>query len=259
MTGSEKNSPIESEIDALYSAPPEEFISARDRTAKRLKDEGHPEEAKRVKSLRRPTVPAWVVNQLVRSHPSEIEELLAAGEELRRAQQRALSGKGASGLRQASERRRKALQSATEAAEALLEAADRSSGAHVESIRTTFEAASLDRDGATQVQEGRLAKELDAPSGFGDVAGLTLVPSPEEPGGKAAPKRADQDARRRARAKREAEEAKARVTELKREAQKAEREAERAEREAERARAEAVRLRKVAQQARQKADRYSRA
>ena len=251
-------SSVEPDIDALYELPPEQFIAARDRLFKQLRDDGRTADAQRVKTLRRPTVPAWAVNQVVRQHRTEVEQLLAAGEDLRRAQQRALSGKGGADLREASERRRNALRRIADAAEATLEQADRASAPHLEAIQNTFEAASLDREAANELREGRLVKELDAPAGFGDVTGLTLVQG-EGPDGKAAAKRAEQEARRRAREKREAEEAKTRNAELRREAQTAEREAAKAEREADRARAEAVRLRKVAEQARRKADRYSRA
>lgn len=252
-------SSVEPDIDALYELPPEQFIAARDRLFKQLREDGRSADAQRVKSLRRPTVPAWAVNQVVRQYRSEVEELLAAGEDLRRAQQRALSGKGGADLREASERRRNALREVAEAAEAVLDQADRASASHLDAIRTTFEAASLDREAATEVREGRLVKELDAPAGFGDVTGLTLVQGTEGADGKSAARRADQEARRRAREKREAEEAKARIAELRHEAQRAEREAAKAEREADRARAEAIRLRKVAEQVRKKADRYSRA
>ena len=252
-------SSIEADIDALYELPPEQFIAARDRLFKQQRDDGRSAEAQRVKSLRRPTVPAWAVNQVVRHRRSEVDELLAAGDDLRRAQQRALSGKGGAELREASERRRNALREVVQAAEAVLEQADRASAPHLEAIRNTFEAASLEREAAAELREGRLAKELEAPAGFGDVSGLTLVKGIEGEDTKGAAKRADQEARGRAKEKREAEEAKARIAELRREAQRAEREAVKAEREADRARAEAIRLRKLAEQARQKADRYSKA
>ena len=249
--------PIESDIGELYGLPPEEFIPARDRTAKRLKDEGKGEQAQRFKSLRRPTVPAWAVNQVVRLNESEVDELLAAGEDLRRAQQRALSGKSGADLRKASERRRTAIRAVMQAAEALLDEAGRSSPAHVDAIRTTFEAASLDRDAAARVREGRLVKELDAAAGFGDVGGLTLVPGLEGAPAKTASKRAELEAQRRAEAKRQVQAAKARAAALKREADRAEREAAKAEREAERARAEAARLRKQAEDAQRNAERQS--
>ncbi len=250
-------SSIESDIDELYGLPPEQFITARDRLAKQLKDDGRSADAQRVKSLRRPTVPAWAVNQVVRRHRSQLDELLAAGEDLRRAQQRALSGKGGADLREAGERRRSALREIVQAAEGAMEEADRASAPHVDAIRTTFEAASLDLEAARKVREGRLVKELDAPAGFGDVMGLTLVEGTKGKDAKAADKGAAQEARRRAKERREAAEAKARIAELRREAERAEREAAKAEREADRARAEAIRLRKAAEQARQKAERYS--
>jgi hypothetical protein len=257
------NPSTRSDVDQLYALPPEEFVPARDRLAKALRDDGKDEEAKRIKALRRPTVPAWVINQVVRTQHDGVEELLASGEDLRRAQQRALSGRGGGELREAGERRRTAIQALTEAAEAVLEEAGRSSPGHLEAIRTTFEAASIDQDAAGQVREGRLVKELDAPAGFGDIAGLALVPDPEAgPGAKAGKGKRDADlkAQRQAeKAKRETQEAKADAERLEREARSAERRAVKAEQEAAQARSEAARLRKQAGEARKKFGRHSRA
>ena len=259
MTAAGSKASVESNIDELYSLAPEEFIAARDRLAKQLKDDGNADVSKRVKSLRRPSVPAWAVNQIARGRQGELNELLAAGEDLRRAQQRALSGKGGGDLREAGERRRRALQALVEATDALLNESGHAAAGHLDAVRNSFEAASIDRDAAARVREGRLTKELDAPAGFGDVSGLTLVPTGDTAGAKRTARQAKEEEKRRSEQKRQAEEAKARAAELKREADRAEREAARAAREAERARAEAIRLRKLAEEARQKAGRYSRA
>ncbi|MFL5886136.1 MAG: hypothetical protein ACJ77M_13785, partial [Thermoleophilaceae bacterium] len=45
-----------------------------------------------MRSLRKPSVPAWAVNQLARRHPDDVEALLAAGEEARSAQEEVLGG-----------------------------------------------------------------------------------------------------------------------------------------------------------------------
>jgi hypothetical protein len=255
-------SSTESQIDELYELPPEEFTAARDRLAKRLREEGNTDESKEVKSLRRPTVPAWAVNRIVRLHSDSLRALLGAGEDLRRAQQRALSGVKGTDLREATDRRRQAVKDLVEEAQTVLDEAGRLSTQHVEAVQATLEAASVDEAAAAQVQEGRLSKELPPPSGFGDVAGLALVPGAR--GGKEPTTEKDRQAderakRQREKQKQEARQAKEEADRLEREARNAEREAFRVEQEAARARTEAAKLRKLADQARQKAERYSRA
>ncbi|WP_214107360.1 hypothetical protein [Acrocarpospora catenulata] len=69
----------------LYGLPPGEFVAARTALAKQAKTAGDPALAKEIGKLRRPTVVAWAVNQLVREDPPELAELLTLGEDLRQA------------------------------------------------------------------------------------------------------------------------------------------------------------------------------
>jgi len=80
------------DADGLYGLPLEEFTPARDALAGRLRSAGDAEEAKRVKALRKPTTPAWAVNQLARRQRPLVEELIAASDRLRAAQQSLLHG-----------------------------------------------------------------------------------------------------------------------------------------------------------------------
>ena len=164
---------FERAIDELFVAPPEVFTEARNALAKRLKEEGDAEWARRVGALRRPVRSAWAVNRLVHEAGSAVEELLTVGEQLRLAQRRALSGGGADELRERSEERRKLVTGLTRrAARALGEVP---TPAVIEEIADTFEAASADEDAARQVLGGRLSKPFARPAGFGDVVGLKLV------------------------------------------------------------------------------------
>ncbi|MDQ3146055.1 MAG: hypothetical protein M3R01_03825, partial [Actinomycetota bacterium] len=99
----------ERHASALYELAPEEFVAAREALAKELVAEGDRAAAKEVRALRRPTVVAWAANQLVRRHPQAVESLLAAGGQLRAAQEGALGGAGGAGLREAMGERRAAL------------------------------------------------------------------------------------------------------------------------------------------------------
>ena len=180
MAGNRRQPKGESEIDELFGLTPEAFIAARDELAKRTAGEGRSEEARAIKALRRPTVAAWAVNQLIRRRPGDVDELLKTGEALRRAQRKVLSGVRSADFREASERRRKIVTRLVREAEEILQEAGRSSAGATEAVRSTLEAASLDDHAAEQVRAGRLSKELPPPASFGAVEGLGLVPVPRE-------------------------------------------------------------------------------
>ncbi len=193
-----ENEDLERQIDELFVAPPEGFTEARNALAKRLRDQGDAEAARRVGALRKPVRSAWAVNRLVHEDRSGMEGLLHVGEQLRLAQRRALSGGDADELRRRSEERRKLV---TE----LTRRAARTPGgdpgpAVVEEIAATLEAASADEDAARQVLEGRLSKPFARPAGFGDVAGLKVVPGT---GGREVPGPPAEDAAERASRERE--------------------------------------------------------
>jgi hypothetical protein len=168
---------LETEIGRLYGLPPEEFIAARDQLRRRLRQEGDREGAERVRGLRRPTVAAWAVNQVARDRPELVQALQAAGDRLRQAQRRAVSGLRDSGLRAAAAERRTLLEQLVKVATGVLEQAGRAAEPHRDAIAASFEAASVDADAASAVRGGTLGHELAVPSGFGDVGGLELVPA----------------------------------------------------------------------------------
>lgn len=201
-----KKSGVEHETQELYGLDPAQFIGARDALAKRLKADGRADDAAEVKALRRPTVAAWAANQVARQRSSDVDELLAAGAELRQAQRKVLSGVKAGGLREAMDRRRRAVTTLVKAAEAFLEESGKGSAGTVDALSPTFEAASVDEAAGRLLKTGRLEKELAAPSGFGGVTGLEVVAAPVESpkprGGKKAEKEEDRAAREAAEAAR---------------------------------------------------------
>jgi hypothetical protein len=235
-------------VDRLFALPPEEFVAARDALAQQLRAEGDRARAAEVRALRRPTVAAWAVNQVARRRPADVAALVEVGEELHRAQRRALSGVRETGLREASRRRRELVDGLVTAAVDALEEAGRAPGAHGDEIAATFEAASVDAEIGALVAAGRLSKEQQAVGGFAALAGLTVVPASrgdatvedEQPDDGEEQRRAAQLAAARARAaeargaaraaERDAEEAAQTAQRLGREAEAAARAAERAER-----------------------------
>lgn len=181
---------VEEGIDRLYGLPPEEFVGARGELAKRLRGEGDAAAAKRVAALKRPTVAAWAVNQAARRRPELVRDLLEAGDRLRQAQRRALSGLRGDSLRTAGSERRAAVDRLLAVAASALEESGRSAEAHRDAIAASLQAASVDELAAAAVRAGTLERELAAPSGFGEVAGLQLVqPAPPAPPPEKAPAR----------------------------------------------------------------------
>lgn len=166
-------------IDQLYGLTPGEFTAARNALAKELRGEGHRDEAAQVARLRRPTIAAWAINQAVRRHRDSFAALLDAGQQVRRAQRRALSGVRDSGLRDATRTRRQLIDELTNLAAQVLSEQGSSAESHRGDIAATFDAASADDDAAEIVEAARLAAPLPVASDFGGMDALAVLPAPE--------------------------------------------------------------------------------
>jgi hypothetical protein len=153
--------------DELFGLAPDEFVAARDELARRLRREGDPEAARRVKALRRPPLSAWAVNQLARGQEPALDRLLAAGERLRAAHRAALAGGDAAELRAAAKAEREAVAVLVTASLAQLrEAGHPVTDATRDRVAATLHAAAASPEAADLVRHGRLTADLD-PSGFG--------------------------------------------------------------------------------------------
>lgn len=164
-------------VRALYRAAPEGFIAAREALVRELKEAGQTEDASAVKALRKPTVPAWAVNQLADRDPTGIGELLDAGAEVRAAQHAAMSsGTSADRLREAAAARRQVLGRLVSEASEVLRQAGRSPSTHLDEIRATLEAASVEARASEQLRAGTLERAIQETGGFGEAFGMQLVP-----------------------------------------------------------------------------------
>ncbi|HEY7043628.1 MAG TPA: hypothetical protein VH419_08175 [Nocardioidaceae bacterium] len=147
----------------LYGLPLEEFTATRNARAKQLKADGDADAARRVQALKKPTLAAWLVNQLVRREPGQIGQLLDLGQQMRAG----MSGSTSDDLRQLTKRRYQLVSSLVNAA--LAATGDRRPGADVATdVQATLEATLSDPDSAQSVQDGCLEAPLHA-SGFGFV------------------------------------------------------------------------------------------
>jgi hypothetical protein len=217
-------------VDRLYGLPLEEFTPQRDLAARELRRGGDREAAGQLAKLPKPTPAAWTANQIAREQPDLLEELLEAGEALRRAQEEALSGGSGQVLRDAMAAQRRAVDAIMTAALEYKPAGRALSRAMADRLRTTLQAAAGDEGLTAALAAGRLVDEAQQggawPLGFEVPARDEGAKTAAKPAGgrkarakKGAPRRPEDEA-----AKREAEEEAARAAEQA-ERQRAEREA----------------------------------
>ena len=157
---------IESKIDDLYKVSLGEFTVTRAALAKTLKGA----EAQRVKRLQKPTIVPWAANQVYWKARDTYDNVRTSGEQLRRAQIAALSGRSAD-VRRTAEAHRKAVADAVAVASRLALAAGARPSA--DALARTFEAVSL----APELPEphGRLTRPLQ-PAGFEALTGVAVRP-----------------------------------------------------------------------------------
>ena len=161
------------DIEALFRLPLDEFTSARNALAARLKTAGRADAAGRVKALSRPPLSAWAVNQLYWRHRELFDRLLAAGGRLRRAQVAQLRGKGGD-LREPLEARRAAMAELTRHAVALVREAGHSASPDLlRRITNTLDALATYAGEPSAPRAGRLTSDVEAP-GFEALS--TLIP-----------------------------------------------------------------------------------
>lgn len=166
--------PTQSETDALFQLPLGEFTAARNSLAAKLKKAGHRAEAEAVKALPKPSISAWVVNQLYWRQRKAFDRLMASGEQFRQAQASQLAGKSAQ-VRGPLDARREALSELSRlAATTLTAATHQPTPDTMRRVTTTLEALSTYGNTPTAPVAGRLTDDVDPP-GFETLA--ALVPS----------------------------------------------------------------------------------
>jgi hypothetical protein len=163
------------EIDRLFALSLDEFTRARNELAKRLKQDGDADAAEHVRTLAKPSVAAWAINQLARRDTQDVRSLLNVAARLRSAQERSLRGeRAADEVRAAQAEERDVLRRLTQRAGDLLREAGRpATGATLDRVSSTLRAAALAEPGRTLLREGQLTGDVEV-SGFDAFAGVEL-------------------------------------------------------------------------------------
>lgn len=166
---------FEAVADELFAAKREDFTALRDERAKQARpDRG---QADRIAGLRKPTVAAWLVNQVSRNNPEEIDRLAELGESLRHAHQQ-LAGPE---LRTLSRRRHELIEMLNKRAHWLARKAGYAfSDTTGRQVEDTFEAAVSDEQALNAVRAARLSTALTpgSPEQWLTAAVMPAKPAP---------------------------------------------------------------------------------
>jgi hypothetical protein len=150
------------EIDALYRLPPGEFTAARNVLAKARGAAGAA-----IRTLEKPSLPAWGVNQVYWKDRSAFDALVEAATAMRQAHVHVISGRNAD-VAGAEAAHTAAVKAAVQSARRSIEAVgEKATPATIDAIAETFQAL------PTEDTPGRLTKPLK-PMGFGTLMSLGI-------------------------------------------------------------------------------------
>lgn len=182
-------------LDELFALDPADFVKARDALVKELRAQGKRDESAAVKGLRRPTVPAWALNQVSREHPHAMEALLDAADAARRAQDDVLAGADGVVLRDAMSDRRTRARAVVRGARDVLERSARSPDTYERELEDALNAIVDAPDLADAFRRGQLSDVRVAPEqGDDDLSSLlaaSAAMAPERDDDAAARERAE--------------------------------------------------------------------
>lgn len=164
---------IEEVAAELYSLAPEEFTAARNARVKQAKADGETDLAGDIQGLRKPTVGAWLLNQLVRRNRALVDQLFDLGEQLRAAQ----GTLGAAELRALGEQRRQLTRAVAEQAAGIGREDGRKVSAQVvAAVEETLRSAMVDPQAGAALATGLL---IDTFSSTGlepvDIAAVVAI------------------------------------------------------------------------------------
>lgn len=176
---------MDAEVDLLFQQPLSKFIASRNALAARLKGAGSAD-ADLVRTLPKPSMAAWTVNQLYWRQRQVFDRLLAAGARFRASQAAQLAGKAAD-LRGPIEERREALATLVRLAVSMLRDAGHPATPDLtRRVTRTLEALAALAGTPQAPPAGRLTAEVPPP-GFDAIA--ALVPAAGKPVSTAGPPR----------------------------------------------------------------------
>jgi hypothetical protein len=138
---------------SLYSLDPNDFVTARDQLARKLRQEKQRDAANEIKALRRPPVPVWALNQVARERPDQVEALINASSRAQAARDK--------DVRDALAERRDRLHDVVVAARQMIDGSGRSADAHELDITSALSTILASEQLTTDFRDGVLTRVTD--------------------------------------------------------------------------------------------------
>ncbi len=218
------------EAEKLLAAAPHEFVAERDKLARKLRDEGRPEDAAAVAALRKPSAVVSAVNRAARDRPQAARDAAKAALRVQKTQ----VGNKPDAFKDALADLDAALDLLAEVAVAHVAPRGKPpTDAMRRRVRELLRSAVADDDARDALARGALTEELET-VGFSSFAGLTPAPSKRSKKS-SGPTRAEQQEQRRREREQALRDELAEAEERLEAAQRAVRDAEREQESAERA------------------------
>src|SRR4029450_14014818 len=129
--------------------------------------------ADEVKALRKPSVSAWMINQLARRHPQEMKALVKAGDDPRKGQRGPVGGRAPEKLLEATRSHRDRLDDLTSLARHELDAG----GQTLQRVAQTLRAGPIEQQAAEAPLAGPLATGVEQ-AGCGPLLSEVPLPAP---------------------------------------------------------------------------------
>jgi hypothetical protein len=199
VTAGEKGTPgsdraLTAAFDELYAAPFDGFVALRRELSGRLRAAGDPAAARQMAGATKPTRTAWALNQVARSHPEVVAEVVRSREAAASSQKMGESKAARDGARQY----RDAVSKAVQAVRTLLGTDGVVlSSAQARRVGETLQALASDEAGRATLRAGRLTRDVEVDDPFAgiEVGHLANLPKERAPGrGEGTSKRGDEHA-----------------------------------------------------------------
>jgi hypothetical protein len=157
----------------LYGLAPSQFTAAREAKMAEARSAGDRELAAALKSLRKPSVGAWLANLVVRERPRDVDHLIALGSTLQSPKSK-LDGEK---IRKVSKEKGAVVSGLVRSAESIASRMGHpASPAALEDLAGSLEAAFADSEAAELLQAGRLTSGLHY-SGLGLATATQVAPA----------------------------------------------------------------------------------
>ena len=167
--------PEDASLDELFAAPLKTFVAERKRLADRLKAAGKPNDAKALAKTARPSVSAWIVNQLARQDGPLLRDFGALTDRLREAQGQAKSAPSDGGASELMAEHRAVLKRLRSRAEEILDGSGQAvRPAILDRVLQNLRLGMADAAVRPTIERGRLIEDLTTEDGFAGLFGLAV-------------------------------------------------------------------------------------